>query len=152
MSEDREVPKDLSNKKWFHQDFSGMDLKGVPMHHSRFTICNFTGVDISGNDCTHSDFSGSNLTDVRCNGTDFGHSVLGCRFFPKDAYGMTVTLECRTFKGMVVSKLWYLSWLYLATLTIPENDKGVNLRDLVIGALGFERFAKLKKIFDVRQM
>ena len=147
-----EEVKDLSYKQFFNQDFSDMDLKGVPMHHSRFTLCNFTNADISANDCSHSDFSGSILKDVKCNGTNFAHSILGCRFYPKDAYGITVTLECRTFRGMVVSKLWWLAWVYFALIMLPEKDNGVSLTDLLIKGLGAERYLKLKKIFDARQM
>lgn len=144
--------QDLSGKSYFNKDFSGMDLKGVPMHHSRFALCKFVGTDITGNDCSHSDFSGSDLTDVRCNGANFAHTILGCRFFPKDAFGITVTLECRTFQGMLVNKLWWMAWVYFALIMIPEKDGGVNLNDLLISALGSDRYIKLKKLFDARRI
>jgi uncharacterized protein YjbI with pentapeptide repeats len=147
-----EKVKDLSKGNYFAKDFSGIDLRGVPMHHSRFNLCKFVGSDMSGNDCSHSDFSGSDLTNVRCNGTDFGHSTLGCRFYPKDAFGITLTMECRTFKGMMVSKLWWLSFVFFATLMIPEKDKGADLNDLLIKALGGERYIKLKQLFEARQI
>lgn len=143
---------DLSYGNYFNQDFAGMDLKGIPMHHSKFNLCKFIDADISGNDCSHSDFSGSNLTNVRCNGTNFAHSILSCRFFPKDAFGITVTLECRTFQGMLVSKLWWFAWVYFALIMVPEKDKGTNLNDLLIAALGADRYIKLKQIFDARRM
>jgi len=147
-----EAVKDLSKSSYFRKDFSGMDLRGVPMHHSRFNLCNFRGADLSGNDCSYSDFGGSDLTDVRCNGTNFAHSKLACRFYPKDAFGITVTLECATFQGMIVSKLWWLSWVYFAMLMAPEKDKGVNLLDLLRQALGYERYTSLKQIFERRQL
>lgn len=143
---------DLSNQQFFAKDFSGMDLRGVPMHHSRFNLCKFRDTDIRGNDCTHSDFSGSDLTNVNCNGTDFAHTILGCRFFPKDAFGITITLECRTFRGMLVSKLWWFAWIYFALLMIPEKDKGTNLSDILIQALGCERYTRLKQLFANRQI
>jgi pentapeptide repeat protein len=152
MSDEKVVPLSLSGGKYFRRDFSGMDLKGVEMHHSQFTICNFRDADISGNDCSHSNFSGSDFTNIRCNMTNFAHSVLNCKFFPKDAFGITVTLECKNFRGMTVSKLWWQAWVYFALLMIPEKDKGVELTDLLLQALGKDRYIRLKQIFDVRQL
>jgi hypothetical protein len=143
---------DLSKQKFFNKDFSDMDLKGVPMDHSVFTLCKFKNADISGNDCSYSNFSGSDLTDVIANSTNFAHSQLGCRFFPKDAYGITLTLECKTFQGMVVGKLWWYAWLYFAAIMLPEKDEGKDLVDILIKAIGSQKYLTLKKIFEARRM
>jgi len=142
----------LSRKKFFRKDFSGQDLSGQDLSYSEFVCCNFTDANLSNANCSHSDFTGSVLERTKCTHTNFMKTRLACAFRPSDAYGMTLTLECKTFKGMVISKIWWHGFVYFAMLMKPEEDNGKDLRDKIIEAFGVERYAKIKRLFATREI
>lgn len=144
---------DLSKQSFTKVDFSGQDLRNVPMHHSRFLNCNFDKADISGNDCSHSKFAGSSLIGTKCRNTDFAHSTLNCIFKPDDAFGMTITLRCETFRGMIVSALWFYCWQQFSLLMLAEKDlDGVDPKGALIASLGMSKYLALKRMFREREL
>lgn len=142
----------LTKKKFLQKDFKGLDLSGQDLSHSEFILCNFEDTNLSNADCSHSVFTGSKLKNTKCTHTNFMKSRLDCYFHPSDAYGMTLTLECRTFKGMVISRLWWYGYVYFAMLMLPEKDKGKDLHDAIIQAFGTERYLKIKALFAAREI
>lgn len=144
---------DLSNQLFTKIDFSGQDLRTVPMHHSKFLNCNFDRANISGNDCSHSKFAGSSMVDILCRDTDFAHSTLNCIFKPKDAFGMTVTLRCETFRGMIVSAFWFYCWQQFSLLMLAEKDsEGIDPKAALIASLGTSKYLTLKRMFREREI
>ncbi len=144
--------EELTKKKFFSKDFSNQDLSGQDLSHSEFTCCNFRDTNLSNANCSYSDFTGSVLDRTKCTHTNFMKSRLACVFKPSDAYGMTLTLECSTFKGMIISKLWWYGYVYFAMLMKPEQDNGVDLHDKIIQAFGTERYLKIKSLFARREI
>lgn len=142
----------LSRQRFFRKDFSGQNLSKQDLSYSEFVCCNFTNTDLSHANCTHSDFTGSILRNTKCTFTDFSHSALGCSFFPSDCFGMTLTLSCRTFKGMHISRMWWFGFIYFALKMKPELENGKDLRDNVIEAIGIERYKKLSSLFASREI
>lgn len=143
----------LSRKEFAWHDFSGQDLTKNNLSYSKFIRCNFDRCNLEKVDCTHSIFSGSSFKDTNCRFTDFAHSDMQDTFFyPKDAYGVTFTMNCKTFKGMRMSKLWWFCFHYFTLMAIPELDKGKDPRDKVILALGEERYRRLSQLFARRGM
>ena len=103
----------LCSKKIYHQDFRNQDLSKLKMRNSLFYTCDFSNADMTETDCTESEFFGSKFNDTICYRTNFTDAKLaGSIFLPKDAYGITLSMTCRTFDGMKVSPLW---WFALAT-------------------------------------
>lgn len=138
--------------RYFRKKFNGQSLVGQDLSHTEFTCCDFTDADLTDADCSYSDFTGSLLVRTKCTNTNFAHTKLACKFEPSDAFGITWTLECRTFSGMQTSKLWWFSMLYFAMLIKPELDKGIDLRDELKKVFGGDRFERLKNLFLTRQL
>lgn len=123
------------------------------MRNSLFMNCNFNEADMSEADCTGSDFQGSSFEGTKCYRTNFRDAVLaGTKFNPKDCFGMTISLSCKTFKGMRVGALWFYAWLLFATFMRPYgSEESPGLVDKVIEAIGGDRWVKLKAIFGKRE-
>lgn len=137
---------------YFRKDFSGQDLSGQDLSSTQFTCCNFTDTNLSGADCSNCDFTGSLIVRTKCTNTNFANTCLACKFEPSDAFGITWTLNCRTFTGMSTSKLWWFSNLYFSMLMRPELDKGKDLRDELKKVFGEDRLGRLKDLFRRRQI
>jgi len=135
-------------------NFSDQNFRSADLSGKEFVNCNFDRADLSMADCSRSSFVGCTFRKSICYRTNFMNSSLGATVFePVDCMGMTVTLECRTFQNMQVSQQWALCWLYLFTFMLPSNDGPVkNIRDLVIGIIGAERFVKIKYLFARRDI
>jgi uncharacterized protein YjbI with pentapeptide repeats len=142
----------LDHGKFFKKDLSGLDLSGQDLSKSDFICCNFRDTNLSNANCSYCDFTGSVLDRTKCTHTNFMESKLACLFRPSDAYGMTLTLACRTFKGMVISKMWWIGFIYFAMLMKPEDDHGKDLRDGIISLLGTERYLRVKALFSTREI
>jgi hypothetical protein len=95
------------------------------------------------------------MVDTICYRTNFADARLtNVDFRPKDCFGITLTMCCKTFDGMKVSPLW---WLGLATfLTMTHPIKGASNEDLneklIGGVFGAERYAKLRSLFGKREL
>lgn len=134
----------------FHS-FEGKDLSKQNLSNSKFIHCNFKDCNLFEADCSKSDFTGSDFTGANLRYTNFARSHLNAiKFYPKDAYGVIFSLDCDTFKNMNISKLWWFSYVYFALIMLPELDSGKDLRDIVIGALGIERYTRLCAMFRTR--
>lgn len=148
------VESQLSGKRFRGADFSGRDLSHCDLSRSEFLGCNFDRADLTRADCEGADFTGSTFRDSILYRTNFKDAVLaGTAFEPKDCFGVTITMECRTFRDMRVGGLWYYCWLILLSLTFPEGFPGAEeIRDRLIGLIGAERYVRLKAMFQRREM
>ena len=143
--------RDLSRKKHMMVDFSGQDLRGVAMDHAEFVCCKFTKTDLTDVDASNSIFAGGSMKDTKCTRTNFMNSRLMLYFAPSDCLGMTLTLSCHTFKGMTVSNLWWMGWLYFAHMMKPV-DSPERLRADLVSLIGEARFTKLDHLFRTREL
>jgi hypothetical protein len=148
------LPENLSGIRVSDRDFAGQDLSGKNLSHSVFTKCSFDDANLTDAVCENSSFPGCTFRNTICYRTSFKNSKLtGVVFEPRDAYGMTISLSCDTFRGMRVSQLWYLAWLLFATQMEPAREPvKENLKDRVIAAIGAERYVKLARLFQRREL
>lgn len=146
----------FAGKKFNSYDFSGKDWRGFDFSKAQFVCCNFDKANMSEVDCTGSDFTGSSFKDTICYRTNFKDCKLaGIVFEPKDAYGVTFSFTCETFRGTRISPLWYFSWLLMAAEMTPMEvvkDDGLSLTDKVIAVIGAERYVRLKALFLRREL
>ena len=146
----------LSGKKFDKADFSGQDLRGFNLTKAQFMCCNFDNANMSQVDCTGSDFMGSTFRGTDCYRTNFKDCKLaGVIFEPKDAYGVTLSFTCDTFRGMRTSQLWFLSWLLMAAEITPMEvvpEGQLSLHDKVVATIGAERYIRLKAMFRRREL
>lgn len=142
----------LSRGTHFNKDFSKQDLSNWDLSHSEFICCTFDDADLSGVDASNSKFTAGSMMRTKCTNTNFANTRLATKFYPRDCYGMTLTLRCSTFKGMTISKMWWYGWLYFAMMMQPEQESGKDPRDAVISAIGPARYLKLKGLFQAREI
>lgn len=145
--------EDLSRKKLYSQDFSGQNLSHAKMRNSLFHRCIFDNADMTEADCEGSEFFGSTFRQTICYRTNFKDAKLaGTVFEPKDCFGITLTLQCKTFEGMKVTALWWMMWGMFLTLMKPEKLNNEDLVDRAILMIGPERYLKLKSMLLKREM
>ncbi|MGI4815923.1 MAG: pentapeptide repeat-containing protein [Janthinobacterium lividum] len=143
----------LTKVKYFRKDFSEQDLSKQDLSNSDFICCNFNKTNLTDCDCTNSIFTGSTMKGTICLRTNFRNAKLDCIFHPSDCMGMTLTLSCRTFTGMSISKLWWYGFMYCAMLMKPEFEAGSkDPRDIIIALMGSEKYNKMKILFRDRQI
>lgn len=143
----------VSGGKYERVDYSGQDFRASSLSRMVFHHCNFDGCNLTDVDCEGTDFSGSSFRRALCTRTNFRNAKLANTVFePQDCYGMTITMDCKTFENARVSQLWWYGWLLFGAMMIPAIGpvKG-NLRDVLIATIGAERFVKLRALFTRRE-
>lgn len=148
------IIQELSRQRFYKHDFSGQDLSKAKMKHSLFSECNFDNADMSEADCQGSEFFGSTFRDTKLYRTNFADAKLANTvFMPRDAFGITLTMNCKTFENMQVSQLWLLSFLMLGSMMLPETEPvKTDFRDGILAVIGAERYTKLRAMFARREM
>jgi hypothetical protein len=149
---DPTAEEDLSGKRFHGRSFRGQNLARRKMKGSVFIHCCFDDADLTKADCSNSDFTASSFRNTILYGTNFANSRLaGTIFEPKDCFGMTVTLQCRTFDSMKMSPLWSMGWLAFF-LMMKHSGPAAHLPDEIIAAIGAERYAKIMSLFGKREI
>lgn len=148
------LPENFSGIRVKEQDYHGRDFRGKNLSGSEFLRCNFDGADLTEVNCSNSSFVGSTFRDTICYRTNFMDANLGATIFePKDCYGMTISLTCRTFTNMHIGQLWWFAWLIFATQMKPaDGPVKEDIRSLLIGMIGAARYTKLKALFQGRDL
>lgn len=146
--------RDLSRQKFYSQDFSQQDLSGLKMRSSLFHHCNFDGADLTESDCEGSEFFLSTFRDSKMYRTNMKDAKLAQTVFePRDCFGMTLTLQCKTFDKMKVSPMWWYIFLCFGSLmiagSVKENDE---LQNRLVQAIGPERYVKLRTMLVKREI
>lgn len=141
----------LTGKKFSFVSFVGQDLSKQDLSHSQFIHCDFTDCNLEEADCSWSMFNGSNFTGAILRYTNFARSNLNdIKFYPKDAYGVIFSLECKTFKDMHISRNWWYGYIYFALTMDPERENGKDPRDGVIVSMGSDRYRRLCAMYQNR--
>jgi hypothetical protein len=147
--------QDLSRQKFYSRDFSNQDLRRANMRNSLFLSCNFDGADLTEVDATGSEFTASTFRKTNMYRANFKDAKLGATVFePSDCFGITLTLQCRTFDGMKISPLWFYMWLMFATMMKVgplQNSSGSPMDDLIT-SIGAERYVKLNQLLKRREI
>jgi len=146
--------RDLSRQKFYQHDFSGQDLSKMKLRQSLFHRCNFDNADLTEADCEGSEFFGSTFRDTVMYRTNCKDAKLASTIFePKDCFGLTLTMQCKTFDKMKVSPMWWYAWLMFASLMIPGNVKeSEELQNRLMQAVGAERYLRLRTLLAKREL
>lgn len=149
------VGQDMTRKKYFGQDFSYQDLSKLRLRQSTFHRCNFDYANMTEADCEGSEFLGSTFRETNCYRTNFKDAKLaGTIFKPHDCFGMTLTLQCSTFKDIKISRLWWTVWLMFAGLMKPGDSvvEEEELQTSLVTAIGPERYIKMRSLLTKREL
>ena len=147
--------RDLCRQRFYNEDFSNQDLSKLKLRGSLFHRCWGPPANMTEADCEGSDFLGSSFDDTNCYRTNFRDAKLaGTIFKPKDCFGMTITLQCRTFKDMRISKMWWLVWLMFASMMKPGTSirEEEELQNNLITAVGSEQYIRLRTLLAKREL
>lgn len=143
----------MTGRVYEGRSFEGARLHGADLSKSVFRNCNFNEADLSEVNAEGSDFTGS--TFVKTNMRRFnGRNAKLCStvFEPVDCFQITLTFDCKTFENMKISELWWFAVLTMWASMRPINKPGRgDLRDDLIGAIGAERYVKLKTLLGRRE-
>ena len=140
--------KDFRGQKLPGADFSGRDLRKFD-----FRGASIVGASFVGSDCTYACFEGANCyatdwTDAKLYRASFRDADLSeSVMFPKDLYGVTVSLQCKSFKGMKVAPGYWFGWLFYALLMKPPSQ---DLEEKLIALMGLERYTVLREQYANR--
>lgn len=139
-----------ANKRFFREDFSGLNLSNADFRHATVLECNFTGTDLSYANFENANCWGSNFQDSNLYRTNMKDAVLAStRMHPRDCFGMTITLTCDTVDKMDINERFWIYWLYMATMMKPPSEE---YRIKLVGVIGDEMYAKLQRLFKERQV
>lgn len=129
-------------------DFSGMDLRSADFRNARLHFAKFCGAGLkyanfeSANLCS-ADFTNADLHRANFKDADLSYSIMK----PRDALGLTITLECKSFEGMEVEPGYWYGWLMYALLMKAPSEEA---RDSLIATMGVERWNVLRRQYAVR--
>ena len=154
MEMKKDYRRDLSRQKFYQVDFSGQDLSRLKLRQSLFHRCNFDDADMTEADCEGSEFFGSSFRRTVMYRTNCKDAKLAATVFePKDCFGITLTMQCKTFDKMKVSPMWWYSFLMFGAMMIPgtvaECDE---MQNRLIQAVGPERYVRLQALLTKREL
>jgi Pentapeptide repeats (9 copies) len=152
----------VKNGKKFHGmrlqgvNFDGMNLekanfRGCSLPWSSFKDCNLKHAIFEGANCTGANFNGANVH--RANFKDA--TMCDAKFDVVDAFGVTVTMDCRAFSHLQVNGGFWWGLIYYAFLMDPIAGPDFNpeeVKEKLSLLYGPERFATLKRLYTNRQM
>jgi hypothetical protein len=131
-------------------DFHGRDLKhadfrGASVISANFRDCDLKFANFEGANLYGSDFTGANLHRANLKDANTSCTVMHV----KDLYGVTITLECKSFQGMKLYPGWWFGWIFYALLMeAPSEEWEAKL----ITFLGPERYSVLRSQYARRQL
>lgn len=134
----------LSGAVFDNLDLRGADFRNASVPFASFKNTNLKYANFEGSNCCGADFTDSNLH--RANFKDANTS--NAKWYAKDLYGVTLTLECRSFQGLELDSGWWWGWIMYALLMKPPSD---DARDRLIVAMGPERYRVLREQY-LREM
>lgn len=145
--------KDFSGQKFIKGDFSDQNHQYTNFRSASLIEANFRNTDLSyanftGANCYGADFTGAILYRTNMMDCILERSIMK----PKNIFGLTLTMKCETFRGMVIDEDWLECWSFFPVLMdLPEAKKNPKpWLDRIIQLLGPERYPRLKAVFERR--
>ena len=144
-------PPNFRSLKLHGADFSGMDLqkadfRSASCHYANFQDTNCAMANFEGAGLILSQWKGANLHRV-----NFKDAIIQDADMRgvKDFFGTTITMECRSWKGLKLDPGNWYGFIFYALLMEPPSKEEKEKLQLFFGA---ERFEVLKNLYANRQM
>lgn len=137
--------------KLYEADFSGMDLskadfRGASCPYANFENCNCRMINAEGGNFTMSKWTGADLH--RANFKDATLCDADMRGV-KDFFGITLSMDCKTWKGLKLDPGAYYGFLFYGFLMEPPTEE---VKDKLITFFGAERYTTLRDLYANRRM
>lgn len=143
--------KSFRGLKMYGADFSGLDLEKADFRSASVPYANF-----SGTNCRFVNFEGANLTLTKWDEADLHRANMKDAILcdadmtkVKDFFGITLTMDCKTWKGLKLSPGFWWGFLFYGLLMEPPST---DARDRLTAAMGPEIYTTLKNLYANRRM
>lgn len=134
--------KSFKNMKLIGADFHGRNLKGADFSNASIVGADFTDTDLEYANFEGANAYGANFTNSKLRRANFRNASLEeTKMLASDLYGVTITLECKSFRGMQVQPGWYYGFLFYGLLMKPPSKEA---EEGLIQFLGVERYQTLR--------
>jgi hypothetical protein len=138
----------------------GTDFRGLKLVHADFRGATIVQCLFDDADCKYACFDSANAWGSSFVGTNMHRASIAnacfenADFRPRDCFGLTLSLHCRTFQGWKVDHDMMKLWFFMpVTWQLPEVKGAPGWwKQKIVAVLGQERVDKLKMVFDVRQV
>lgn len=132
-------------------DFSGMDLskadfRSASCPYANFDNCNCTMINAEGANFTMSKWNGANLHRANLKDATLCDADMSG---VTDFFGATLTMECRTWKGLKLSPGFWYGFLFYGLLMKPPTEEAKEKLELFFGP---EHYKTLYDLYVTRQM
>jgi len=154
------VTEDEARKSRYRKYPRGTDFRGMKLQNADFRGATLVGCLFDDADCKYANFESANCWGASFVGTNMHRANIANACFenvdfrPRDCFGLTLTLHCKTFNNWKVDHDMMKLWFFMPVKwQLPEvKGRPGFWVEKIIGILGPERVEKLKMIFDVRQI
>ena len=143
--------KKFRGLKFHGVDFSGLDLEKADFRSASCPYCNFTNTN-----CRMMNAEGANFTCTQWAGADLHRANLKDAVLcdadmrgVKDFFGVTLTMECRTWMGLKLDPGYWYGWLFYGLLMEPPTQEA---KDKLTLFFGEERYNVLRDLYAHRRM
>lgn len=134
-----------------NMDLQKADFRGAAVPFASFKNCKLQEATFEGANCTCTDFDGANVR--RANFKDA--TLCDAKFDVVDAFGLTITMDCRSFQHLKVNAGFWWGLLYYAFLMDPIASTDFNpeeVKEKLSLMFGPKRYETLKNLYLTRRM
>lgn len=131
-------------------DFTGKNLQGADFRqasvpYAKFNNCNLRYANFEHANCFGANFDEADLHRANFKNADLSEAIMTA----SDMFGVTITLECSSFKGLVLKSGWYYGFAYYLLLMKPPSKE---VEDGLIKWMGVERYTVLREQYARRRL
>lgn len=136
----------LPNCDFTGKNLQGADFRGASVPYCKFNKCNLRFANFENANCYGAEFEDADAHRANFKDAQLSDSSIG---MASDLYGVTFTLECKSFQGITINSGWWHGWLFYGLLMKPPTQED---EDKLIQCLGIERYSVLRDQYARRRM
>jgi len=143
--------KSFRGMKFNGHDFSNLNLQGADFRNASVPWCKFDHCNLKYANFEYANCFGSTFHEADLHRANFKNAdTSACDMSSvKDLFGVTVTLECSSFKGLKLSPGWWYGWGFYMLLMEPPTKEA---EDKLIQFMGVERYRTLREQYARRRL
>jgi hypothetical protein len=131
-------------------DFSGKDLHGADFREASVPWCRFNGCNLRNANFEHANCFGANFDEADLHRANFKNADISEAIMTaSDMFGVTITLECSSFKGLVLKPGWWYGFAFYLLLMKPPSKEA---EEGLIKWMGVERYTVLREQYARRRL
>lgn len=128
-----------------YKNLQGADFRQASVPWCRFDGCNLRYANFEHANCYGTNFDEADLHRANFKNADISEAIMTA----SDMFGVTITLECSSFKGVVLKPGWWYGFLFYALLMKPPSQEE---EDKLIQMMGVNRYTLLREQYARRRL